>query len=218
MAGETSLDLARLENVKRLAGGAIRAACPACRASGADKSGEHLKIEPSGKFGCAANPGSGEHRKEIFRLAGNRNSPPAAKSRIVAAYDYSNASGKLVFQVCRFDPKDFRQRQPDGMGDWTMESKGHRNGFVSVAGNRSRRRQRNSNTFLCEGEKDVLAMVQRGFDATCNPMGAGQMAARNLPQPCASRTCASLPTKTRPGALTHRLSPASFMAWQNPSA
>ena len=37
--------------------------------------------------------------------------------RIVATYDYTDASGELLFQVLRFDPKDFRQRRPDGRGD-----------------------------------------------------------------------------------------------------
>ena len=82
MCGEISLDPARLENVKHLDGGGIRAACPACRAAGSDKSGDHLLIQPGGKFGCAANPGDGEHRKEIFRLAGMTRLPsPATNGR-----------------------------------------------------------------------------------------------------------------------------------------
>ena len=38
--------------------------------------------------------------------------------RIVCEYDYCDADGKLLFQVVRFDPKDFRQRRPDGHGVW----------------------------------------------------------------------------------------------------
>jgi hypothetical protein len=79
MRGDSiSLDPARLENVKRHDDGSIRAACPACRAAGSDKSGNHLKIEPGGKFGCATHKDDGEHRKEIFRLAGNRSVPRPA--------------------------------------------------------------------------------------------------------------------------------------------
>ncbi len=77
-----SIDPARLENVRHLDGGAIRAACPACRVAGSDKTGDHLLIQPDGKFGCATNPGDGEHRKEIFRLAGVHASPtPATNGR-----------------------------------------------------------------------------------------------------------------------------------------
>ena len=38
--------------------------------------------------------------------------------RIVATYDYTDGDGKLLYQVLRYDPKDFRQRRPDGNGGW----------------------------------------------------------------------------------------------------
>jgi hypothetical protein len=65
-----SLDLGSLENVLHLDGGSIRAACPACRAAGEDHTGDHLLIDPGGRFGCAKYPGAQEHRKEIWKLAG----------------------------------------------------------------------------------------------------------------------------------------------------
>ena len=43
--------------------------------------------------------------------------------RIRATYDYYDADGALVFQVVRYDPKDFRQRQPDGKGGWIYSIK-----------------------------------------------------------------------------------------------
>ena len=36
---------------------------------------------------------------------------------IVETYDYVDEHGALLFQVTRHDPKDFRQRRPDGAGD-----------------------------------------------------------------------------------------------------
>ena len=174
MPGESSLDPARLENVKHLDGGSIRAACPACRASGSDKSGDHLKIEAGGKFGCAANPGDGEHRKEIFRLAGNRNSSPA-KPRIVATYDYHDASGKVVFQVVRYLPKDFRQRRPDTTAPdgWTWKTSGIEKVLFRLPEIRAAV-EGGKFIFQCEGEKDALAMAERGLSSTCNPGGAGK--------------------------------------------
>ncbi|MGA3266365.1 MAG: hypothetical protein ABSE16_06050 [Verrucomicrobiota bacterium] len=80
---ESGLDLARLDNVRRLDNGTVHAACPACRAAGSDKTGDHLLIKPDGKFGCAVHPDDRGHRKEIFRLAGKsvsfgtRNGAPA---------------------------------------------------------------------------------------------------------------------------------------------
>ncbi|MBA7632893.1 hypothetical protein ES703_40449 [subsurface metagenome] len=37
---------------------------------------------------------------------------------IVATYDYRDESGELLYQVVRYEPKDFRQRRPDGKGGW----------------------------------------------------------------------------------------------------
>ena len=108
MASEISLDLARLENVKRQNDGTIQAACPACRAADSDKSRDHLRIQPDGKFGCAVNPGNHEHRKEIFKIAGNRRSPaswrtviarPSEKPRTVVnseTFDWANCVAALT--------------------------------------------------------------------------------------------------------------------------
>lgn len=95
------IDPAKLENVKHLDGGGIRAACPVCRAAGSDKSGEHLLIQPNGKFGCAVHPKDREHRKKIYKLAGygdgQRNGSPAkSKSpfdwqKCVAAFTETDA-------------------------------------------------------------------------------------------------------------------------------
>src|SRR5258708_18301363 len=37
---------------------------------------------------------------------------------IVATYDYTDATGNLLYQVVRYEPKDFKQRRPDGAGGW----------------------------------------------------------------------------------------------------
>lgn len=66
---EPTLDITRLEKVRRT-GSKITARCPACHSAGHDRRGDHLAILPSGKFACAAFPGDGEHRREIFRLIG----------------------------------------------------------------------------------------------------------------------------------------------------
>ena len=46
------------------------------------------------------------------------------RGRIVKTYDYRNADGVLVYQVVRFEPKDFRQRRPNGKGGWIWNLKG----------------------------------------------------------------------------------------------
>ena len=178
MVGETSLDLARLENVKHLDGGAIRAACPACLAAGSDKSGDHLLIQPSGKYGCAKHPDDHEHRQEIFRLAGNKTTPtPTTNGRakeFVCAYDYQDARGNLSYQVERFkNPKTFRQRRPDGKGGWIYNMAGivrvlYRLPDVLKA------KSAGKPVVIVEGEKDADCLAKHGFTATTNPGGAGK--------------------------------------------
>ena len=97
--------------------------------------------------------------------------------RIAATYDYQDASGNLLFQVVRFDPKDFRQRRPDqgAPGGWTWKTNGVRRVLFrlpallqAVAAGKT--------ICLAEGEKDVLALAEHGFAASCNPGGAGKWA------------------------------------------
>lgn len=69
-----SLDAAKLEKVRKLPGGIVQARCPACAEGGHDRTGEHLRIYPDGRFGCCVHPKDKEHRKRIFALAGVRQS------------------------------------------------------------------------------------------------------------------------------------------------
>ncbi len=79
-----SLDLSRLGNVVDTGDG-YTAACPACRAEDHDKTGNHLRIFPDGRFGCVVHPGDhgDEHRREIFGLVGiHENGKPARQWRL----------------------------------------------------------------------------------------------------------------------------------------
>jgi hypothetical protein len=42
----------------------------------------------------------------------------APKSKPVVICDYTDENGKLLYQVCRYEPKRFVHRQPDGQGGW----------------------------------------------------------------------------------------------------
>ena len=97
----------------------------------------------------------------------------SVRRKLLATYDYTDESGNRLFQVVRYAPKDFRQRQPDGNGGWTWKISGVRRVpfmlpelIQSVADGMP--------VYVVEGEKDVLALVAAGFTATCNPGGAGK--------------------------------------------
>ncbi len=89
------------------------------------------------------------------------------KSRIVKTYDYTDAGGQLLFQVCRMEPKDFRQRRPNGKGGWIWNLKGIDPvlyGLPDIL--------KAPEVILCEGEKDADNLKSLGFTATTCPMGA----------------------------------------------
>jgi hypothetical protein len=97
------------------------------------------------------------------------------KAAIVAAYDYLDEGGNLLFQVCRFQPKDFRQRRPDATqpDGWLWKTQGVRRVLYRLPETLAAI-QRGEVVHVAEGEKDVAALVENGFAATCNPGGAGK--------------------------------------------
>jgi putative DNA primase/helicase len=92
-------------------------------------------------------------------------------SKIVATYDYRDENGVLLFQAIRFEPKDFRQRRPDGVGGWIWDLDGTRRVLYRLPELLDAIKD---TVFVVEGEKDVETMRSLGFTATCNPMGAGK--------------------------------------------
>ena len=95
-----------------------------------------------------------------------------AGSRIVATYDYRDESGTLIFQVVRFEPKDFRQRRPDGKGGWTWNTKGTRRVLYRLP--ELLAADAGAWVFIVEGEKDADNLAALGLVATCNAGGAGK--------------------------------------------
>jgi len=99
------------------------------------------------------------------------------KGSIVATYDYTDAQGKLLFQVVRFEPKDFRQRRPDGKGGWIWNVPKEMRVLYHLPELR-KAIQSGQRVFVVEGEKDVNLLAKLGLPATCNPGGAGKWDAR----------------------------------------
>ncbi len=91
------------------------------------------------------------------------------EKRIVAEYSYTDPNGVLLYQCVRFEPKDFRQRRPDGKGGWIWKLDDVETVLYhlpqAVAANV---------VYIVEGEKDVHTLESLGVVATCNPMGAGK--------------------------------------------
>ena len=93
----------------------------------------------------------------------------APTRREAATYDYRTARGDLRYQVVRFEPKDFRQRRPDGAGGWIWNLQG-----VDRVLYRLPDLQECREVVVVEGEKDADALWALGIPATTNVGGAGK--------------------------------------------
>ena len=99
-------------------------------------------------------------------------SPPKQRAELVKSYPYRDVHGTLLYEVCRYEPKAFRQRQPKAGGGWEWNLNGvdrvlYRLPEVLTAAATGER------IILAEGEKDVDALVKLGvLGATCCSGGA----------------------------------------------
>jgi putative DNA primase/helicase len=171
--------LGKLKNVKRAAGGWV-ALCP-----GHDDKQQSLSIGQGTDGRVIMKCHAGCDTKDIVGRLGltmaelfaepRRPAPagPARQQRMVKSYDYTDADGTLLFQTCRFEPKTFRQRRPDGNGGWIWSLGDtppvlYRLPEVAAAVADGKR------VFVVEGEKDADAITAFGYTATTSPMGAGK--------------------------------------------
>ena len=122
----------------------------------------------------------GTERVEWLQREGflNGRAAPSKTFTIVEVYDYCSETAELLFQVCRLEPKDFRQRRKPRANDPPEKIK---NGWVwSVKGVRQvpyrlPELQDVLDRVVCivEGEKDATDCA-RGVPATTNAGGAGK--------------------------------------------
>jgi putative DNA primase/helicase len=114
-----------------------------------------------------------DQKRRVCEIGGIIDHTSSVERHIVATYDYTDETGQLLFQVVRFEPKDFRQRRPGANGGWRWNLKEtrlvlyHLTELVTA-----------ETVLIMEGEKDVETAyrlgVPDGWAATCNPMGAGK--------------------------------------------
>jgi putative DNA primase/helicase len=119
------------------------------------------------------------------------------KGEIEKVYPYHDAVGTLLYEVVRYKPKGFRQRQPNGNGGWIRNLKGIERVLYklpelkkAIAAGRT--------IFVVEGERDADNLCGRGFAATTNAGGAGKW----LPQysdTLRGANCVLLPDNDGPG-------------------
>jgi hypothetical protein len=171
-----------VEELHRALGGEITSGktgpqvlCPGPRHSAKDRS---LAVAPgNGDDGFVVHSFAGDDPIKCKDHVRNRLGLPPfgsngkAQQRVIATYDYTDEGGALLYQVLRFEPKDFRQRRPDGAGGWIWKLDGVQRVLYrlpelieALANERP--------VFVVEGEKDVEALAAISVPATCNPYGA----------------------------------------------
>jgi len=118
--------------------------------------------------------GSNGHRvpppiaKERAAVKANNLGTNGARPVPVATYNYVDENGKLLFCVCRFEPKDFRQKAPDGNGGWLYKLEGVRRVLYNLPAVIAA-----DFVLICEGEKDCDTIKSFGLPvATTNCGGA----------------------------------------------
>lgn len=82
-------------------------------------------------------------------------------SRIVAEYNYTDERGNLLYQVVRLDPKDCRQRKPNGKDRWTWKIGRIRRVLYNLPEVIAA-----EEVLIVEGEKDAETGKALGFVAT----------------------------------------------------
>jgi putative DNA primase/helicase len=113
--------------------------------------------------------------------------------KIVATYDYADERGTLLYQVVRYQPKDFTQRRPDGSGGWIWR-KGPRQVLY-----RLQEVLEAPIVFVVEGERDVETLRDYGFVATTNAGGAKAPWAPQYSDALRGREVILIPDNDAPG-------------------
>ncbi|MDD2598357.1 MAG: hypothetical protein PHO37_03910 [Kiritimatiellae bacterium] len=183
--------LGKLEKVTESGKGRWKARCPAHADDGPSLSvleGADGKIVLKCFAGCGFEDILSAMNLEAKDLMGNEK--PVKKKRvypkITAYYDYTDAAGKLLYQVVRKDDKSFSQRiLNDKFDAERKESKSNskwlygrtRFGVGATIYRLPRvlaQAAAGKTVFVAEGEKDVETLERLGLVATCNSGGAGK--------------------------------------------
>jgi hypothetical protein len=98
--------------------------------------------------------------------------PRRAKRQLVRTHDYPDEHRQLLYQACRFEPKGFSMRRPDGPGRWKPGLAGVRRVLYRLP--ELLAADPTQPVFVVEGEKDVDRLRELGLVATTNPLGAGK--------------------------------------------
>ena len=93
-------------------------------------------------------------RRDLFATTSGTTKPT-----IAAVYPYHDEAGAVLYEVVRFEPKDFRQRRPDGRGGWRWTLGDVRRVLFGLP-----ELINATDVYIAEGERDVLSLRALGAD------------------------------------------------------
>ncbi len=117
--------------------------------------------------------------------------------REVAAYNYCDADGTLLYQVVRYVPRTFKVRRPDGKGGWIWKL-GQTPRVLYLLPELLAADPREW-VVVAEGEKDCDRLTLMGFVATTNSGGAGNWKTLSDDSALNGRRIAIIADKDEPG-------------------
>ena len=126
---------------------------------------DHVRTKlglPAFKNGRAKRASEADITAAVMAAAAMQARDEKPKGRIVAEYNYTDAGGVLLYQVVRLEPKDFRQRRPDGKAGWIWKV-GERRVLYRWP---ELLKYPDGTIFICEGEKDANRVASLGHCAT----------------------------------------------------
>lgn len=165
--------LNKLAHAHKVSGG-WQADCPC---PGHDTPQKHLSIKDAGDKSLVMCFGSHTY-EDICQALGydsltytpTKVTPVGGKSpKIVATYDYLDEHEQLLYQVVRYDPKDFRQRHKNGNGEWVWNLDGCRRVLYHLD---RLQKVKGETVIVVEGEKDCDNLWNCGYISTTSPQGA----------------------------------------------
>lgn len=163
--------LNKLSNVKAIKDKEWQSDCPCV---GHDTPQKHLSITDTGDKALVKCFGNHTYEDICQALEYDSLSYHTEKAetpkRVDKVYQYIK-NGKVIFECVRYQPKDFRQRRPDGNGGyiWNLHDTElclyHYDEILTAIKN-------NETIYIPEGEKDADSLWDIGFIATTSPLGA----------------------------------------------
>ena len=103
------------------------------------------------------------------------------RAKISETYEYRSLTGDLLYEVCRMEPKSFRQRRKAADGSWLWSMKAdpargipERKTTLYRIPELFAALDAGDTIFIVEGERDVESCFKKSLVATCNTGGAGK--------------------------------------------